>query len=108
MALGKPGRRPGSRRDRELNRQFHGTADRPRRANPALASSLLAVTHASVVNQNFHHYAPAALARSLAHHLEIVAAARAGDAGVGRDASCAAHLYNARATMLPAADLRRR
>jgi len=101
--------KPGCGRDLDgivhLNRQFHRTLIN-RAGNPALAASLLAVTHASVVNQNFHHYTPAALARSLAHHVEIVAAARAGNADW---ANCVmrSHLYNARATMLPAENTRR-
>ena len=81
-----PGQTAAARRtstaSSQLNRQFHRTLIN-RAANPALASSLLAVTHASVVNQNFHHYSPAALARSLAHHVEIVAAARAGERATG-------------------------
>ena len=82
QALGKPGRAQDLDGIVHLNRQFHRMLI-DRAANPALASSLLAVTHASVVNQNFHNYAPEALARSLAHHVEIVAAARAGNAGLG-------------------------
>jgi len=102
--LGKPGRGQDLDGIVQLNRQFHRTLIN-RAANPALASALLAVTHASVVNQNFHNYSPAALARSLAHHVEIVAAARAGNA---EWANCVmrAHLFNARATMLPAANVR--
>ena len=90
----------------QLNRQFHRTLIN-RAANPALASSLLAVTHASVVNQNFHNYSPAALARSLAHHVEIVAAARAGNADWANSVM-RSHLYNARATMLSDAQHARR
>ena len=88
-----------------LNRRFHQTLIN-RAANPALASSLLAVTHASVVNQNFHNYSPAALARSLAHHVEMVAAARVGNAEWANSVM-RSHLYNARATMLPAHHMRR-
>ncbi|HEY1672947.1 MAG TPA: FCD domain-containing protein, partial [Streptosporangiaceae bacterium] len=52
-----------------------------------------------VVRRNFQHYSPGALARSLAHHLEIVAAARAGEPDWA-EAVMRSHLYNARATML--------
>ena len=84
----------------EMNRAFHGLLIE-KAANPALASSLLSVTHASVVNINLRHYGPAAMARSLSHHLEIVAAARAGDPQWAASVMTS-HLYNARATMLPA------
>lgn len=105
MGLGKPGRSQDLDGIVHLNRQFHRTLIN-RAANPALASALLAVTHASVVNQNFHNYTPAALARSLAHHVEIVAAARVGNADWA-NAVMRSHLYNARATMLPAQHVRR-
>lgn len=94
--------RPGRHQDREalvdLNREFHGlfvtAAD-----NAAFAASLRTVTHAAVVRQNFQDYDAASLARSLDHHLEMVAATRARDpewaAAVMRS-----HLCNARATML--------
>jgi DNA-binding GntR family transcriptional regulator len=52
-----------------------------------------------VVHQNFHDYTPEALSRSLHHHVEMVAAARAGD-GDWAEAIMRAHLYNARATMI--------
>ena len=83
----------------ELNRQFHGLLVQTAHNSP-LASALTTVTHASVVHRNFHHYSPGALSRSLAHHLEIVAAARAGEPGWA-EAVMRSHLYNARATMLP-------
>ena len=57
------------------------------------------VTHGAVVHQNVHDYAPDALQRSLHHHVEMVAAARAGDADWA-EAIMRAHLYNARATMI--------
>jgi DNA-binding GntR family transcriptional regulator len=82
----------------ELNQRFHGLLI-ARAGNPALASALTAVTHAAVVRRNFQHYSPGALARSLAHHLEIVAAARAGEPDWA-EAVMRSHLYNARATML--------
>jgi DNA-binding GntR family transcriptional regulator len=98
LAVGQPGRDQAVAEIVELNRRFHslliGTA-----GSPALASALTAVTHAAVVRQNFQHYGPDALARSLAHHLEIVAAARAREPGWA-EAVMRSHLYNARATML--------
>ena len=82
----------------ELNRQFHGLFVTEAR-NPPFASSLTAVTHAAVVRQNFQHYSPGALARSLAHHTEMVEAARAREPEWA-EAVMRSHLYNARATML--------
>jgi DNA-binding GntR family transcriptional regulator len=81
-----------------LNRQFHGLLVATA-GNAALAASLTAVTHAAVVHQNFQHYTPGALARSLAHHLEIVEAARAREPAWA-ESVMRSHLFNARATML--------
>ena len=64
-----------------------------------LAAALRGVTHAAVVLQNFHDYTADALSRSLHHHVEMVAAARAGD-GDWAEAVMRAHLSNARATMI--------
>jgi DNA-binding GntR family transcriptional regulator len=82
-----------------LNRQFHGLLVQTA-GSAALAASLTAVTHAAVVHQNFQHYTPGALARSLAHHLEIVEAARAREPAWA-ESVMRSHLFNARATMLP-------
>ena len=61
-----------------LNRAFHdrlvALAD-----HPAMASALAGAIHAPIVLRNFHAYDDASLRRSLAHHVEIVAAVRAGD-----------------------------
>ena len=61
-----------------LNREFHGRlvtlADQP-----AMASALAGAIHAPIVLRNFHTYDEASLRRSLSHHVEIVAAVRAGD-----------------------------
>jgi DNA-binding GntR family transcriptional regulator len=80
----------------QLNQRFHGLLI-ARAGNRALASALTSVTHAVVVRRNFQHYSPGALARSLAHHLEIVAAARAREPDWA-EAVMRSHLYNARAT----------
>lgn len=94
--------RSGARQDLDavvnLNRRFHGLLAESA-GNRALVASLRAVTHAAVVHQNFHHYSPGALKRSLAHHVEIVEAARAGEPDWAA-AVMRAHLYNARSTML--------
>jgi DNA-binding GntR family transcriptional regulator len=82
----------------ELNRRFHQMFIDAAGSAP-LAGSLKAVTHAAVVHQNFADYTPAAMHRSLNHHVEMVAAARAGD-GDWAEAVMRAHLHNARATMI--------
>lgn len=95
---GRPGRTQDLTALFELNRAFHGLFI-DAAGSPPLASALRGVTHASVVHQNFHDYRPDALRRSLHHHVEMVAAARAGD-GDWAEAIMRAHLYNARATMI--------
>jgi DNA-binding GntR family transcriptional regulator len=84
-----------------LNREFHGRlvtlADQP-----AMASALAGAIHAPIVLRNFHTYDEASLRRSLAHHIEIVAAVRAGDPAWAK-AVMTAHIRNARAVMVRAA-----
>jgi DNA-binding GntR family transcriptional regulator len=84
-----------------LNREFHGRlvalADQP-----AMATALAGAVHAPIVLRNFHTYDPASLRRSLAHHVEIVAALRAGDPAWAA-AVMTAHIHNARAVMVRAA-----
>jgi DNA-binding GntR family transcriptional regulator len=96
---------PGPRQDLDalvpLNRAFHdrlvALAD-----HPTLATALAAAIHPPIVRRNFHAYDTDSLRRSLAHHVEIVAALRAGDAGWAR-AVMTAHISNARAVMVRAA-----
>ena len=101
LAVGSPG--PGQDLDAlvPLNRAFHdrlvALAD-----HPALAAALAAAIHPPIVLRNFHTYDEASLRRSLAHHAEIVAAVRAGDAAWAR-AVMTAHISNARAVMVRAA-----
>ena len=101
VAVGGPG--PGQDLDAlvPLNRAFH---DRliTLAAHPALATALAAAIHPPIVRRNFSAYDPESLRRSLAHHLEIVAAMRAGDPGWAR-AVMTAHVSNARAVMVRAA-----
>jgi DNA-binding GntR family transcriptional regulator len=84
-----------------LNRAFHdrlvALAD-----HPTLATALAAAIHPPIVLRNFHAYDEASLCRSLAHHVEIVAALRAGDPTWAR-AVMTAHIHNARAVMVRAA-----
>jgi DNA-binding GntR family transcriptional regulator len=98
LAAGRPGGPQDLAAIVGLNRQFHGLLVQTA-GNAALAASLTAVTHAAVVHQNFQNYSPGALARSLAHHAEIVEAARAREPAWAQ-AVMRSHLYNARATML--------
>jgi DNA-binding GntR family transcriptional regulator len=84
-----------------LNRAFHdrliALAD-----HPALAGALAGAIHPPIVARNFHAYDGASLRRSLAHHLEIVAAVQAGDPEWAR-AVMTAHIRNARVVMVRAA-----
>jgi DNA-binding GntR family transcriptional regulator len=101
VAVGCPG--PDQNLDAlvPLNRAFHdrlvALAD-----HPTLATALAAAIHPPIVLRNFHAYDEASLRRSLAHHVEIVAAMRAGDATWAR-AVMTAHIHNARAVMVRAA-----
>ncbi|MGY2082407.1 GntR family transcriptional regulator [Blastococcus sp. SYSU DS0539] len=101
LAVGSPG--PGQNLDAlvPLNRAFH---DRlvALAGHPTLAAALAAAIHPPIVRRNFHAYDAESLRRSLAHHLEMVAALRAGDAGWAR-AVMTAHICNARAVMVRAA-----
>ncbi|GAA3225275.1 GntR family transcriptional regulator [Pseudonocardia petroleophila] len=81
-----------------LNRAFHGRLVELA-AHPALAGALAGAVHAPIVLRNFHAYDDASLRRSLAHHVEIVAAVRAGDP-VWAQAVMTAHIHNARAVMV--------
>jgi DNA-binding GntR family transcriptional regulator len=96
---------PGPRQDLDalvpLNRAFH---DRlvVLAGHPTLATALAAAIHPPIVRRNFHAYDAESLRRSLAHHVEIVAALRAGDPGWAR-AVMTAHISNARAVMVRAA-----
>lgn len=83
-----------------LNRAFH---DRlvELAGHGALAAALSGAIHAPIQLRNFHTYDEASLRRSLAHHLEIVDAIRAGDP-TWAQAVMTAHIHNARAVMLRA------
>lgn len=101
LAVGTPG--PDQDLDAlvPLNRAFH---DRlvALAGHPTLAAALAAAIHPPIVRRNFHAYDAESLRRSLAHHLEMVAALRAGDPGWAR-AVMTAHICNARAVMVRAA-----
>lgn len=84
-----------------LNRDFHGRLV-TMAGHPKLAAALAGVVHAPIVLRNFHTYDEASLRRSLAHHVEIVAAVRARDPEWAQ-AVMTAHIRNARAVMIGAA-----
>ncbi len=96
---------PGKAQDLDalvpLNRAFHGRlvelAD-----HSALASALAAAVKTPLQTRNFHTYDEASMRRSLAHHVEIVDAVRAGDP-TWAQAVMTAHIHNARAVMVQAA-----
>jgi DNA-binding GntR family transcriptional regulator len=96
---------PGAGQDLDalvpLNREFHGRLV-ALAEHPAMATALAGAVHAPIVLRNFHTYDAASLRRSLAHHVEIVAALRAGDPAWAR-AVMTAHIHNARAVMVRAA-----
>jgi DNA-binding GntR family transcriptional regulator len=101
LDVGLPG--PGQDLDAvvPLNRVFH---DRlvELAGHAALAGALAGAVQAPLQRRNFHTYDDASMRRSLAHHLEIVDALRAGDATWAR-AVMTAHIHNARAVMVRAA-----
>ncbi len=101
LDVGLPG--PGQDLDAlvPLNRAFH---DRlvALAGHAALAGALAGAVQTPLQRRNFHTYDEASMRRSLAHHLEIVDALRAGDATWAR-AVMTAHIHNARAVMVRAA-----
>jgi DNA-binding GntR family transcriptional regulator len=106
LAVGSPG--PGQDLDAliPLNQAFHQRLVELADA-PAFAAALAGAVRAPRVMRNFHAYDDASMRRSLAHHIEIVAAMRAGDPQWAT-AVMTAHLRNARAVMVrttvPASD----
>lgn len=84
----------------KLNRRFHTTVIGAS-GSPQLQQILAAVAHVSVATQNYSVYSEDALARSLAHHFEIVAALRSGNAD-WVESVMRSHLHNARTALLPA------
>jgi len=97
---------PGALQDLDalvpLNRAFH---DRivAIAAHPALAGALATAIQTPLQRRNFHAYDEPALRRSLAHHVEIVDAFRAGDEAWAA-AVMTAHIRHARTVMVAAAD----
>jgi DNA-binding GntR family transcriptional regulator len=101
LAAGSPGPHQDLDAIVTLNRQFHARLVSIA-GQPAMAAALAGAVHPPIVLRNFHTYDDESLHRSLAHHLEIVAAISAGDPVWAR-AVMTAHIRNARAVMLAAA-----
>jgi DNA-binding GntR family transcriptional regulator len=98
LAVGTPGAGQDLDALVPLNRDFHARL-LDVAAAPALSAALANVVHTPVVLRTFHTYDAASLARSLAHHAEIVAALRAGDADWASSVM-RSHIGNARAVMV--------
>ncbi len=100
LDVGLPGRSQDLDALVPLNRAFHGRlvqlAD-----HAALANALAAAVQTPLQLRNFHTYDDASMRRSLAHHVEIVDAVRAGDP-TWAQAVMTAHIHNARAVMVRA------
>jgi DNA-binding GntR family transcriptional regulator len=93
---------PGPDQDLEalvpLNTAFHGRLVELADAS-AFAAALAGAVRTPLIMRNFRAYDDVSMCRSLAHHVEIVAAMRAGDPQWAT-AVMSAHLRNARAVML--------
>jgi DNA-binding GntR family transcriptional regulator len=93
---------PGPDQDLELlvplNTEFHGRLVELADA-PAFAAALAGAVRTPLIMRSFRSYDDAAMRRSMAHHIEIVAAMRACDRQWA-SAVMTAHLRNARAVLL--------
>jgi DNA-binding GntR family transcriptional regulator len=93
---------PGPTQDltavQRLNTEFHrGLTDIA--GSSTLRVALAGVVHAAVINRTQESFDDEALDRSVRHHLEIVAALRAGD-GDWAESTMHSHLLSARASLL--------
>ncbi|WP_329240253.1 GntR family transcriptional regulator [Actinoallomurus sp. NBC_01490] len=86
----------------ELNAEFHDIV-RDAAANARLMTLLNAVVQVPLVVRTFHRYEAADLARSCAHHRELVAAFRAGD-GLWAQSVMRSHVLAAKTVLLRASD----
>ncbi|HEY1572553.1 MAG TPA: GntR family transcriptional regulator [Pseudonocardiaceae bacterium] len=96
---------PGAAQDldrvTECNAEFHGLV-RAAAASTRLVTMLNAVVQLPLVVRTFHRYSAADLARSCAHHRELVAALRAGD-GLWAQSVMRSHVLAAKAVLLRSA-----
>ena len=100
LDVGLPGRSQDLDALVPLNRAFH---DRLMQlaGHSALANALAGAVKTPLQLRNFHTYDERSMRRSLAHHVEIVDAVRAGDP-TWAQAVMTAHIHNARAVMVRA------
>lgn len=101
LAVGLPGPEQNLDAVAPLNADFHEHLIRLADQS-ALAAALASAVKAPMQRRNFSAYDERSLRRSLAHHVEIVDAIRAGDP-VWAQAVMTAHIHNARAVMVRAA-----
>lgn len=98
--------RPGATQDldrvAELNAEFHGLV-RTAAASTRLVTMLNAVVQLPLVVRTFHRYSTEDLARSCAHHRELVAALRAGD-GLWAQSVMRSHVLAAKIVLLRSVD----
>src|SRR6201999_1045910 len=88
-------------RGAERNAEFHGLV-RAAAASTRLVTMLNAVVQLPLVVRTFHRYSPEDLERSCAHHRDLVAALRAGDA-LWAQSVLRSHVLAAKAVLLRAA-----
>lgn len=100
LQVGLPGRAQDLDALVPLNRAFHGRLVELA-GHSALANALSAAVKSPLQLRNFHTYDQRSMRRSLAHHVEIVDALRAGDA-IWATSVMTAHIHNARAVMVRA------
>ncbi len=100
LEVGLPGRTQDLDALVPLNRSFHGRLVELA-GHSALANALSAAVKTPLQLRNFHTYDERSMRRSLAHHVEIVDALRAGDP-VWATSVMTAHIHSARAVMLRA------
>jgi DNA-binding GntR family transcriptional regulator len=81
-----------------LNGRFHGIITAAA-GSAQLAATLAGLVQLPLVMRTYHRYTPAALARSHAHHRELVDALRAGD-GAWAESVMRSHVLAARAVLL--------
>ena len=94
--------KPGPTQDlaevQRLNSEFHAGLVKVARSS-TLEVALAGVVHAAVLNRTQESFDDEALDRSWRHHVEIVAALRAGD-GEWAESTMHSHLLSARASLL--------
>jgi DNA-binding GntR family transcriptional regulator len=100
-AVGRPGRRQDLDRLAELNQVFHGHVLQVA-GNARLVALMQSVVQVPLVLRTFHRYDGPALARSLRHHHELVAAIETRD-GSWAASVMRSHVLAARAVLVAAA-----